>query len=181
MAAIDVLRVAKNAFLWLAVAAIALHLVAFAVVFSASDDAASIGSWSDRFDQPLTMAGFVARAGVFVVNGIFVISLLVCLSARMGGAAALARGTVSAMAALAMVLPWINANDTLNMTTALYGSADVYRVVGGDAALGAIGFIRFAVCPIIVILLMFLAQWNYRLAYRKMTLSPAARLPIHEV
>ena len=181
MAAIDVLRAAKNAFLWLAIAAIGLHLVAFAVVFSTSDDADGVGSWSDRFDQSLTMAGFVARAGVFVVNGIFVMSLLVCLSARMGGAAALARSAVSALAALAMVTPWINASESASFTTALYGSTDIYRAVGGDSALGFIGFVRFGVCPVIVILLMLFAQWNYRLAYRKMTLSPAGRLPIHEV
>lgn len=181
MAAIDVLRIAKNAFLWLAVASVILHLIAFGVVFARSDNVDSVGPWSDRFDQSLAVAGFVARAGVLVINGIFLISLLVCLSARMGGAAALARGSVFALAALAMVTPWVNASDSPGFTSALYGTANLYRFGATDTGLGFIGVVRFAICPLIVILLLLGAQWSYRKAYRKMTLAPPARLPIHEV
>lgn len=181
MAAIDVLRVAKNAFIWLAAAAVILHLVAFILVFAARDNIDTMGPWPDRLDQSLAVAGFVARASVLVINGIFLISLLVCLSARMGGAAALARGSVFALAALAMVTPWINASDSPAFTTALSGGAAIYRVIAGDVGLGMIGIIRFIVCPAVVVGLLLGGQWCYRRAYRRMTLSPPARLPIHEV
>lgn len=181
MAAIDVLRVAKNAFLWLATAAVLLHLAAFVFVFSRGEDFDTFGPWPDRIDQSLAIAGFVARAGVLVINGIFLISLLVCLSARMGGAAAMARGSVFALASLAMVTPWINASDSPALTSALSGGSAIYRYIAGDATLGFIGVVRFIVCPAIVVALLLGAQWSYRRAYRKMTLAPPARLPIHEV
>lgn len=184
MAAIDVLRVAKNAFVWLAIAAIGLHLFAFAAVMasSGSDDAGSgFGPWSDRFDQALAIAGFTARASVLVVNGIFLISLLVCLSAKMGGAAGLARGSVWSLVALAMVTPWINAGDSVGFTSALYGTADLYRATGADAALGFMGGVRFGLCPLLVIAMLLASQWSYRAAHRRMTLAPPTRLPIHEV
>lgn len=181
MAAIDVLRVAKNAFLWLATAAIGVHLAAFVIVVMRTDGAEGLGRWADRFDQTLSIAGFVARASVLVINGIFLISLLVCLSARMGGAAALARGSVFALAALAMVTPWISPSDSPGFTSALYGSADIYRAGRADAALGGIGMVRFGLCPVVVVVLMLLSQWSYRRAYRKMAIAPPTRLPIHEV
>jgi len=181
MAAIDVFRIAKNAFLWLAAGAIGVHLVAFVVVLVRSDGAEGLGPWADRFEQTLAVAGFVARASVLVINGIFLISLLVCLSARMGGAAALARGSVFALVALAMVTPWISPSDSPGFTSALYGSADIYRAGRADAAIGGIGFIRFGLCPILVVVMMLLSQWSYRRAYRKMVIAPPTRLPIHEV
>jgi len=184
MAAIDVLRVAKNAFVWLAIAAVLLHLVAFGAVMAAADSEGgqgAFGAWSDRFDQALSIAGFVARASVLVINGIFLISLLVCLSAKMGGAAGLARGCVWALVALALVTPWINAGDSAGFTSALYGTADLYRATGADAALGWMGAVRFGLCPILVIAMLLASQWSYRAAHHRMSLAPPARLPIHEV
>ena len=178
------MRVAKNAFVWLAIGAVLLHLAAFVSIAAPSvernGDVRS-DTWVDGFDSALQIAGFAARASVLVVNGIFLISLLICLSARMGGAAGLARGCVWALAALAMVTPWVNPAGAAGFTSALYGTADLYRATGAEAGVGWIDVIRFGVCPLAVIAALVASQWSYRSAHRRMTLAPPARLPIHEV
>jgi len=186
VAALDVLRVAKNTFLWLAVAAILFHVTAWLFAQSASasiSDTAATGEvrhWAARLESSLAVAGFVARASVLIVTGVWIVSLLVSLSGRLGGAAGLARACVWSLGALALVTPWVhvNAQQTAALGSALYGYDQVDQAV--DVG-GILGIVRFVLCPLLVVACLLVGQIHFRRAYRKITLAPPPRLPIHEV
>lgn len=185
-AALDVLRVAKNAFFWLALAAVALHLVTWSVVrfgtdadsyyvdsVSAEAGAGLAQSWANGLISSLTVAGFVGRASMLIVASVFVVSLLVSLSARLGGAADLARACVWSLAALALVVPWTG------LPSALAGADEFDRAVGVGS--GLISFVRFGLCPALVGVCLVLGQVRFRQAHRRITRVRTSKLPIREV
>lgn len=181
--ALDVLRHAKNVFLWLAFVAVAVHLVLYAVArrLESSDP---VSRWQPRMEGLLAAAGFVGRASVFVVSGILLISLLICLIARLGGAAALARACVWSLAASALLVPWVRVGfqEMPDVSSAFYGVDELTRrPVDGDATTSFFAFLRFALCPVLVAAALGLSQRWFAAAYRKMTALPAAKLPIREV
>src|SRR5262245_26949026 len=119
MAALDTLRHAKSAAFWLATIAILAHidswyLVRYTTVLENGRVSAAVSttnptgvtgetdtdahdkarSWELRLDAALGVAGFLGRAAAIVVLGLYAMSLLVSLSARLGGAAGMARATV---------------------------------------------------------------------------------------
>lgn len=189
LAAFDVLRIAKNAFLWLAAVAILFHLAAWLIMRGGAAqgaDAAASGVHhvsTGRFESSLAVAGFVARASVLIVVGILIMSLLVSLSARLGGAAGLARACVWSLAALALVTPWVRVQteQAADLGSALYGYDQLDRAVADGSAGGALAIVRFGLCPLLVVVCLALGQIHFRKAYRKMTIAPAPKLPIHEV
>ena len=180
MAALEVFRLAKNAFFWLALAAVVLHLVSWMVIQYGdrsevstaldflSEEAGGEQRWIDRMESSLVAAGFVAFAAVLVVLGTYVMSMLVSLSARMGGAAGLAKASVWSLAALALVMPWVRIDPTA--LSAYQSTFD-----------GLLSFVRFAFCPVLVAFFLLMGQLHFRRAYRKITIVPSTRLPIHEV
>ncbi|MCG8408766.1 MAG: hypothetical protein MI923_26470 [Phycisphaerales bacterium] len=184
VAALEVFRVAKNAFFWLAFIAVVLHLASWLVVqygdkaeFSSasslvSDQAGMEGDaaqrWVERMESSLVVAGFVAFAAVLVVLGAFVMSMLISLSARLGGAASLAKACVWSLAALALVMPWIRIDPT---------ELDEFH----STVESVLSVVRFALCPLLVIVFLLFGQIHFRRAHRRITIAPAAKLPIHEV
>ena len=185
--ALDVLRTAKNAFLVLAAAAVLLHLVSWLVVqfgtesgpegeyaafeeYDAYDaeDWSGGSRWVERMGSALVVAGFAGFASVLVLLGIFVIALLVSLSAGLGGAASLAKSAVWSLAAMALVMPWVRI-----LPAEIEGMRSVFA--------GALSVVRFGLCPVLALACLCLAQLRFRSAYRRMTSVPAARLPITEV
>ncbi len=181
-AALDVLRVAKNAFLWLAVVAVALHIVAWSVVrvggdayYSAEAGGGLLRRGIDALCSSLPAAGFVGRASVLIVASIFVVSLLVSLSAKLGGAADLAKACVWSLAALALVTPWTGLPSALSTYDAFYA------LQGADGAGGLISFVRFGLCPALVIVCLILGQIRFRWAHRRITRVRTSKLPIREV
>jgi len=188
-AALDVLRVAKNAFFWLVVAAVALHLVTWSVVqFGGDRDAyydepASLETgrglaqgWVEGLGSSLAVAGFIGRASALIVASIFVVSLLVSLSAKLGGAADLARACVWSLAALALVTPWAG------LPSALSSVDEFYLSPGGEgAAGGVISLVRFGLCPVLVVACLVLGQVRFRRAHRRITRVRTSKLPIREV
>ncbi len=185
--ALDVLRTAKNAFLVMAAAAVVLHLVSWLSVqfgteatsdreYAAFDDVDAFGEeapsggprWVDRMGTALVVAGFAGFAAVLVLLGIFVISLLVSLSAGLGGAAPLARATVWSLAAMALVMPWVRV-----LPAQIEGMRSVFA--------GTLSVVRFGLCPVLVLACLVLAQHQFRRAYRRISSVPTARLPIMEV
>ncbi|MFQ5429082.1 MAG: hypothetical protein ACE5E1_02125 [Phycisphaerae bacterium] len=208
-AALEVLRAAKNAFFWLAVVAVLLHLASSWLIvresgaraapiaatgsLSASGEAPALRSpggdtmarWleSDRIEPALLVAGFVGRASVLVVTGILVLCLLVSLSAKLGGAAGLARACVWSLVALAMLTPWsgINADQLSRMSSALPGFGELDAAAGGGLFDSALSVVRFLLCPLLVVVFLVLAQLRFRRAYRKIAGPAVAKLPIHEV
>jgi|GEM_PF-2204082 len=189
LAAFDVLRLAKNAFLWLAAAAVVFHLGAWLMMRGAAAqeaDAVAAGVRhvsAGRFASSLAVAGFVARASVLIVAGVLIVSLLVSLTGRLGGAAGLARACVWSLAALALLTPWVraHADQSTGLSSALYSYDQLDRAVVDGAAGGVLAFVRFGLCPVLVLVCLALGQVHFRRAYRKMTIAPTPKLPIHEV
>jgi hypothetical protein len=182
--ALDALRHAKNAFFWLAVVAIALHLVLWVIVrWAETPDAAA--RWQDTLEWMLAVAGFVGRASAVVVAGISVLVLLIGLNARLSGTAALARACVWSLAALALVVPWvrITAEDMAGIPSAFFEAEELARRVGGSMsrADAFFSFVRFVVCPILVGVSLGTAQYWFHAGYRRMTTLSTGRLPIREV
>ena len=194
LSAIDVLRMAKNAFFWLAIVAIALHLLAWygskpspprgPIVSAASvdDGAAPEDDIATRFarviESRLTLVGFVGRASVLVCAGAYIICLLVSLVGRIGGTVGFAKACVWSLAALAMVTPWVSADvrQLPAFRSAFFGEEDLYTT--GD---GVVAFIRFVLCPLLVAAFLVLAQLQFRSSYRRVSVPASTRLPIHEV
>lgn len=193
LTAIDVLRTAKNAFFWLAVVAILLHLFAWlgsnpagaAATAPAADSAVTDASAPDAarvyarvLESRLTLVGFVGRASVLICAGAYIICLLISLVGRIGGTVGLAKACVWSLAALAMVTPWVGAeaHQIAAFRSAFFDGDELYSFADG-----LISFIRFVLCPLLVIFCLFLAQWQFRTAYRKVTRPGGGRLPIHEV
>ncbi len=180
-AALDVLRVAKNAFFWLAVAAVVLHLVAWsAVQFGVDSDAyytatvsSESGGWGGRLIASIAVVGFIGRASILIVASVFVVSLMVSLSAKLGGAADLAKACVWSLAALALVVPWTG------LPSALPG-VDAFDAAPGTGG-GVISFVRFGFCPLLVVGCLVLGQVRFRRAYRRITRVRTSKLPIREV
>ncbi len=189
LAAFDVLRFAKNAFLWLAAAAILFHIGAWlSMRGGAAQGADALVSGvrhasTGRFESSLAVAGFVARASVLIVAGVLIVSLLVSLSGRLGGAAGLARACVWSLAALALVTPWVRVQteQAADLGSALYGYDQLDRAVADGSAGGVLAVVRFGLCPVLVVVCLVLGQIHFRKAYRKMTIAPTPKLPIHEV
>lgn len=212
LAALDALRHAKNMAFWLAVMAIVVHLATwYAVRHTALLDArsadgattATAGStagagaaaaarmWELRLSSALDVAGFVGRASIVLALGLYILSLLVSLSARLGGAAGMARACVWALLALALLVPWdrMTPDEVSNLPSAFYGMEDVVRAgLDGSAAGGALlhawsaaDVIRFAAYPLVILALVVVAQLAYRSGYQRAAGSPAVRLPMREV
>ena len=202
---LDVLHYAKDVFFWLALLAVALHVMCWIVVgytdtlaplapTTLSPDSGGRGSampteeqlssarrWQAAVRAALALGGFVGRASTLVMAGILTIALLVSLSARLGGAADLARACVWSLVALAMLVPWLRAPDEVaGISSALGGMDDLTRAstTGGGGLLSAV---RFLLCPLLVGAFLVLAQINYRHAHRRITAAPGTRLPIREV
>jgi hypothetical protein len=183
LAALAVLRHAKNVFIWLAACAVVLHVLLWIIV-RYTDLPDSTGRWEPGLDRVLGMAGFVGRASVLVVTGVFIVVLLISLTSKLGGTAGLARACVWALAALAMLVPWtrIAPEDVAGIPSALYGMDELAKRAGETGGLEAfLAVVRFAVCPLLVGAFLGLAQYHFRGAYRKITSVPTAKLPIREV
>ncbi len=183
LAALDVFRHAKTALFWLALVAVALHLIMWAIARNA--DSATAGmQWNLSMEWALAIAGFVGRASVFGVTMVFVMTLLLSLTTRLGGAAPLAKACVYSMIALALLVPWvrISPQDFGGISSAFFGVDELQaRGEGVGGADSFFAFIRFVVCPLLVVAFLGTAQNHFRMAFRKMTDLPAAKLPIREV
>ena len=135
-------------------------------------------------ESSLALSGFVGRAAVFVLTCVLVLSLIVSLSARLGGAAWMTKSCVWSLAALAMLVPWdlITRSDAaaLTMPSAFFSVAQL-----NEAASGSVGFfwqsLRFFIYPMLVAAFLIASQFSFRRAYRAVTAAPAARLPIREL
>lgn len=198
MTALDVLRVAKNAFFWIAVVTIGLHLAAWfgartgGAASSPGGEASAVegetGGAETDFDasnrttqaieSQLSLIGFVGRSSVLIVNGAFMLALFVVLIGRLGGTAGLTKACVWSLASLAMVAPWVSAETRpmIVFRSAFYTRDDIYS--SGD---GWIVLVRFVVCPVLVAVFLLVAQLEFRAAYKRITAPSGARLPIHEV
>lgn len=197
MTALDVLRVAKNAFFWVAIVTVALHLVAW---FGSKSTAAPAGDGSQAngeaeiarratdfdasnsvaraIEAQLLLIGFVGRSAILVINGAFMLALMVAIVGRLGGAAGLTKACVWALASLAMVAPWVSADagQMVNFRSAFFGRDELYSSGGGGIVI-----VRFVVCPLLVGVFLLIAQLEFRSAYKRITAPTGARLPIHEV
>ncbi|MFQ5411000.1 MAG: hypothetical protein ACE5EC_01835 [Phycisphaerae bacterium] len=195
LAALGIFRIARNAFFALAVFAVALHLGSWFLV-QTGDDTSSIraaapwqnqpiehdgqsenriddsGRWSHRMESALKMAGYVGRASALVIAGVYIVSLLVSLSGRLGGAASLAKACVWSLAALALVTPWVAAGSG-SSNSAFYGVDELMD--------SSVSIVRYVLCPLLVVVFLTLAQFEFRSAYRKISMLPSTKLPIHEV
>jgi hypothetical protein len=209
LAVLDVLRHAKNLFFWLAIVAVALHVVSWMIVrytdtlnphrplleyrsaaggltppMPTAAQLTAAHRWEVALGSALALGGFVGRASTLVVTGVFIIALLVSLTARLGGAADLARACVWSLAALAMLVPWIRAaRESAAMASAFHGLEELSRAYGGgtDAGGGLLPLVRFLICPILVAVFLLVAQLRFRRARAHIRAAPGARLPIHEV
>jgi len=199
LGAVDVLRYAKNAFFSLALVAILLHVAAWIVVahtdtlgpllpsaasgMSAAPTDAQIGSarrWESVLQSSLTLGGFVGRASVLALCGVYVLALLISLSARLGGAAHLTRAFVWSLAALAMLVPWLHApQEALTTYTAFYGMEELSRSAAADG--GFLTVVRFLFCPLLVALFLVIAQVRFRNAFTQITAAPGAKLSLREL
>ena len=132
LAALDVLRHAKNTFLWLAVVAVLFHVVLW-IIFRRVVAADPANQFEQSTEWMLAIAGFVGRSSTLVVAGVFVVILLLSLSARLGGAAGLAKACVWSLAALAMLVPWarITIEDVVGISSALPGGEEMSAQGGG--------------------------------------------------
>jgi len=178
VATLDVLRHAKNVFFWLAIVAVGLHVVLW-FTLRGGDSTHAARQWDLTVEWALAMAGFVGRVSVLIVAGVFTLALLISLTARLGGAASLAKACIWSLAALAMLVPWvrITPDDVAGVSSAFYEFEELNRGTGDTF----FAFVRFCLCPLLVAAFLVAAQYCYRSAHRKMTLHPAAKLPIHEV
>ena len=203
LAALDVLRHAKNMTFWLGLLAILAHVGAWYSVrhtnllaaqtaqidtstpgsTASVDDTVRANQWESRLDGTLGVAGLVGRAAIVLLMSLYVLSLLVGLSARLGGAAGMAKSCVWSLLALALLVPWDRlASDPAaagNLPSAFYSLDDVTR------ATVATGFnladtIRFAAFPLVILVLLVSAQVAYRAGYSRIVAAPAARVPMRE-
>lgn len=204
LAALDVLRHAKNMTLWLGVLAILAHVGSWYAVrhtkllsgpttaeldTSAAgstanlDDATRANQWEMRLDSTLGVAGLVGRAAIVLLLGLYLLSLQVSLSARLGGAAGMAKSCVWMLLALSLLVPWDRLSSAPvaggNLPSAFYSLDDVTRVAVAS------GFnlpdtIRFAAFPLVILILLISAQVTYRSGYARVVAAPAARVPMRE-
>lgn len=218
VAALDVLRHAKNVFFWLAVISVVAHvgswyvarhttLLDAAVRLTTIDpdggDAAGpteadmnaadrADRWRVAAESSLALGGFVGRASVVMLFALYVLSLLVCLSARVGGAAGMAKACVWSLLALAMLVPWdrLTSPEVSNLPAAFFtmdelngaGDAALVTPVDGDAPDRPwIGWVRFCIYPLLLGVVVIVGQLSYRGGYRKLSARPGARLPMREV
>jgi len=205
VASLDVLRYAKNVVLCLAWIAVALHIFSWITVAytdtldplraatvlpygsensgPSERDFAIARQWERVLQSSLTLGGFVGRCSALVLAGVFIVALLVGLSAALGGAADLTRACVWSLVALAMLVPWLRApEDMIGVATAFHGFDDLTRAAAIDrsAAGGALSFVRYVLSPLLVALCLILAQLSFRRAYRRITAVPSA-MPLDEV
>ncbi len=184
LSAVDVLRHAKNPCLWQTFVAVLFHLIAL-VLFRQSQAGGAGGRWEPGIEWMLAVSGFIGRASALIVAGVLIVSLLASLTARLGGAAALAKSCVWAMAALAMLVPWVRVapEDILSVPSAFYGIDELSRQADLGPSTGDVlfGYLRFVLCPLLVAALLGVAQYWYRSAYVRRTALPSAKLPIREV
>jgi hypothetical protein len=218
VAALDTLRHAKSAAFWLAVIAILVHVAAWYLVryTDVLDSAASATTnvadasdtmngdevadrWESRLQAALGVAGFVGRAAVVVLVGLLMLSVLVSLSARLGGAAGLSKAFVWSLLALAMLVPWdrLTPDEVKSVPAAFYSMSDLTGVSDDPNAVAVAGDridlkdadtmakvldgMRYAGYPLIVLLVLIAAQSNFRAGYRRVVIAPTARLPMREV
>jgi hypothetical protein len=200
LGAIEVLRRAKNAFLCMAILSVATHVFAFAAARSTvGPPLVRVGEgsrgavapisfprsdpWRRGLESALGWAGFIGRASVLALTGIFAFAILLVLVSRLGGAAAMTRGFVLTLAALAMVVPWVRPGmEEGGMPRAAMFSLDEMAEAMQDGAGNTmLAVVRFVICPLLVAGFLIWGQFCFREAHRRLTLSPAARLPIHEV
>lgn len=208
-ASLDVLRRARSVFFWLAVVAVGFHIGAWiiigytdvlsplapAVLLAGSDFRDDLAPptegqlvearrWEHAVRSALSLGGFVSRVSVLVLTGLFTIALLVCLTARIGGAADLTGACVWSLVALAMLVPWLQApGQAIGVASALGTLNELNSVVDPPAGNtgGFLPFVRFVICPVLVMVCLVLAQLCFRAALRRISVAPGAKLPIHEV
>jgi hypothetical protein len=198
-ASLEVLRRAKNAFFCIGLLAVASHLVSWGVSrystklgpFSLSAASAaqpdfseaeyqSGRRWQKGVESAITWAGFLGRVSVCVLVGIQLVALIMSLTGKLGGAEALTRAIVWLLVALAMVVPWMRTtmDDALSPRSAFF-EYDALASMRTDG--GLIVWARFVLCPLMVGVCLVASQLCFRQAYRKITMTPSVRLPIHEV
>jgi len=203
LAALDVLRHAKNMTFWLAVLAILAHVGAWYAVRhttllngqnAANVDTSTAGStagvgevskayeWEVRIEGTLGVAGLVGRAAIVLLMGLYVLSLLVSLSARLGGAAGMAKACVWSLLAMALLVPWdrVTPQEYSNLPSAFFSLDDVTRAAV-TTGWNAPDTIRFAAFPLVILLLLMAGQWAYRSGYSRIVAAPAARLAMREL
>ncbi|MFQ5412336.1 MAG: hypothetical protein ACE5EC_08550 [Phycisphaerae bacterium] len=201
LAALGILRLSRNAFYALAVLAVVLHLGCWFLARTAhppppsrsaapwQDHTTSPGEaisrtarstdgmdrWTGRMESALKAAGFIGRASALVIAGVYIIALLVSLSGRLGASSSLAKACVWSLAALALVTPWVAAgsNQPDSSNSAFYGADELMD--------SSVSIVRYVLCPLLVVVFLTLAQFEFRAAYRKISMLPSTRLPIHEV
>jgi hypothetical protein len=155
--------------------------------------------WESRLQAALGVAGFVGRAAVVVLVGLLMLSVLVSLSARLGGAAGLSKAFVWSLLALAMLVPWdrLTPDEVKSVPAAFYSMSDLTGVSDDPNAVAVAGDridlkdadtmakvldgMRYAGYPLIVLLVLIAAQSNFRAGYRRVVIAPTARLPMREV
>lgn len=204
LAALDVLRHAKNMTLWLGVLAILAHIGTWYAVrhtqllngptpseldtsaagsTASLDNATRINQWETRLDSTLGVAGLVGRAAIVLLLGLYILSLLVGLSARLGGAAGMAKACVWSLLALALLVPWDRLSSepvvSGNLPSAFYSLDDVTRVAV-TTGFNLSDTIRFAAFPLVILVLLISAQVTYRAGYARIVAAPAARVPMRE-
>ena len=203
LAALDVLRHAKNMTFWLAMLAILAHVGAWYAVrhttllngqTSGEVDTSTAGStagvgdankayqWEVRIEGTLGVAGLIGRAAIVLLMSLYVLSLLVSLSARLGGAAGMAKACVWSLLAMALLVPWdrVTPQEYSNLPSAFFSLDDVTRAAvttGWDLS----DTIRFAAFPLVILMLLMAGQWAYRSGYARIVAAPAARLAMREV
>ncbi len=211
LAALDVLRIAKNVFFWLALVSIVALMGSWYVVrhthkldnafqaitvepgVAVPSEAArtSAARWLHATESSVALAGFVGRASIVMLVGLSVLGLLVSLSARLGGASGMARAGVWSMMALAMIVPWegLMPAGGSNLPSVFYDMTDL-NAIGASVASTADGhaattswleLVRFCLYPLLVAAVLVAAQLAYRRGYRRIVMSPDTRLPIREV
>ena len=206
LAAVEVMRHAKNAVFWLALVAVVLHIVSWIIVrhtdtldprgpVTLHEDAGSgpqsmpteaqlrtAERWYAALGSALALGGFLGRAASLVLAGICLISLLACLTARLGGAANLAKACVWSLGAVALAMPWLRApEEAAAVASAFYGLDELSGAASQRLAGGLLSVIRFLICPVLLAGCLCIAQIRFRGAVAQMTASPSAKLPIHEV
>lgn len=204
LAALDVLRHAKNMTFWLGMFAILAHVGTWYAVrhtklltgptvadmdtsaagsTASLDDATRINQWEMRLDSTLGVAGLVGRAAIVLLMGLYVLSLLVGLSARLGGAAGMAKSCVWSLLALALLVPWdrLSSEPVVagNLPSAFYSLDDVTRATV-TSGFNLPDTIRFAAFPLVILILLISAQVTYRAGYARIVAAPAARVPMRE-
>ncbi len=215
VAALDTLRHAKNVFFWLAMISVVAHVGSWYVArhTSALDAAIRVTTldlggdatagppseaefvkadrWRVATESALAIGGFAGRASIVMLVALYMLGLLVNLSARLGGAAGMAKGCVWSLFALAALVPWnrLTAPEVSGIPPAFFSYDDLIGYINGpiaDDEAAAAGAdwqetVRFAIYPLLLGLVLVVAQLSYRAGYRRVESSPSARLPMREV